>query len=254
MYTIKELYEFINSRAPIESKLDFDNVGLLAGSKEWQTDRVLLALDVTTPVIEEAAELKAGLIVSHHPIAFSFKKANDDTIEGKKLLKLLENKIAAVCMHTNLDAADGGVNDALGLVMGIKDAVPFEKDRTARIGWLPEPTPVPELLPKLKAALKTKGLRYYDSGRPAYRVGFGSGSCGDHFMDAVEAGCDTYITADVKYDLFLAAQELGVNLIDGDHFCTENVVLPVLEGWLKEAFPGLELIISKKHKQIVEFY
>jgi dinuclear metal center YbgI/SA1388 family protein len=254
MYTIKELYEFINSKAPIETKLDFDNVGLLAGSREWQTDRVLLALDVTTPVIEEARELGAGLIVAHHPLAFSFKKANDDTIGGKKLVKLLENKIAAVCMHTNLDAADGGVNDALGLVMGIVDAVAFEKDRTARIGCLPAPTPLAELVPRLKTALKTKGIRYYDCGKPAYRVGFGSGSCGDHFMDAVEAGCDTYITADVKYDLFLDAQELGINLIDGDHFCTENVIIPVLEGWLKEAFPGLEVIISKRHKQIVEFY
>jgi putative NIF3 family GTP cyclohydrolase 1 type 2 len=157
-------------------------------------------------------------------------------------------------MHTNLDAVDGGVNDALAGVLGVVDAVPFEKERTARIGRFPEPVSVTELLPRLKAALKTNGLRYYDCRRPCSRVAFGSGACGDHFLEAVQAGCDTYITADVKYDLFLMAQELGVNLIDGDHFCTENVVIPVIEKWLKEAFPELEVIVSKRHRQIVQFY
>jgi len=157
-------------------------------------------------------------------------------------------------MHTNLDAADGGVNDALAEVLGVLDAAPFEKERTARIGRLPEPVALPELLPRLKAALKTGGLRYYDSGRPASRVALGSGSCGDHFMEAVRAGCDTYITADIKYELFLAARELGVNLIDGDHFCTENVIIPVIERWLKAAFPELEVSISARHGQIVRFY
>ncbi len=254
MRTVKEIYELVASKAPVETKLDFDNVGLLAGSLKWETEKVLLALDITSPVIEEAVERGAGVIVAHHPITFGIKKVSDESIEGKKLLKLLENRIAAVCMHTNLDAADGGVNDALAEVLGVAGAETFEKERTARIGFLAQPTPMTELLARLKAALKTKGLRYYDSGRPACRVAFGSGSCGSHFHEAVRAGCDTFITADIKYDLFLDAQELGVNLIDADHFCTENVIMPPLKAWLSEAFPDLEVAISSRHRQIVEFF
>ena len=73
-------------------------------------------------------------------------------------------------------------------------------------------------------------------------------------MKAVAAGCDTYVTADLKYDHFLAAKELGLNLIDADHFCTENVVVPYLQESLKRRFPEIDVQISKVHQQVIQFF
>ena len=71
--------------------------------------------------------------------------------------------------------------------------------------------------------------------------------------EVVRAGCDTFVTADVKYDVFLRAKELGVTLIDAGHFNTENVVIPVLRAWLGAAFPGLKLLISE-HRQTESYF
>lgn len=79
------------------------------------------------------------------------------------------------------------------------------------------------------------------------------GSGGDSIADAVRLGCDTYLTADIKYHQFLEAMELGINLIDGDHFCTENLVIPVLASRLEESFPNTQFIISARHRQIISF-
>ncbi len=73
-------------------------------------------------------------------------------------------------------------------------------------------------------------------------------------MDAVSAGCDTYVTSDIKYNSFLDAKELGINLIDADHFCTENVVVPVLAEKLRAKFPELDVHISGVHRQTVQFF
>jgi len=105
----------------------------------------------------------------------------------------------------------------------------------------------------IKSALDGNGLRYHDAGRPVSRVAVCGGSGGNYLELAAQMGCDTYVTSDVKYDTFLDAKSMGINIIDADHFCTENVVIPVLEGWLKKEFPEIEIIISK-HKQTAQFF
>ena len=80
------------------------------------------------------------------------------------------------------------------------------------------------------------------------------GSGGGNLIGAWRAGCDTYVTADVKYSVFLQARELGINLIDGDHFCTENPVIPVLAERLRSVFPEPVFLISSRHDQTARFY
>ena len=96
-------------------------------------------------------------------------------------------------------------------------------------------------------------LRYYDSGRQVSKLAVMGGSGGDSLETAYRLGCDTYLTADIKYHQFLEAQELGINLIDGDHFCTENLVIPVLAQRLRAAFPETKFTISKRHHQVIRF-
>ena len=116
------------------------------------------------------------------------------------------------------------------------------------------PIDLTSFLTEIKASLHCSGLRYYDAGRPVHKVAVCGGSGGSDTALAHAAGCDTYVTADVKYDHLLEAKHLGINLIDADHFCTENVVVPVLMRWINEAFPAVEAVISEAHAQTAQFF
>ncbi len=254
--TVKDIFDSLNRRAPVEMKMDFDNVGHLAGRSGAEVSTVLVALDITDEVIREAAGLGVELIVSHHPLIFgSIKSATDSDLTGRKVVELLSRGIAAICMHTNLDAARDGVNDALAAALGAKVCgLLNESEGISRWAELEAELPFSEFLRRTKAALGANGLRYSGPGRPVRRIGLcGGAGAGDMFA-AFERGCDTYVTADVKHHEFIAANELGINLIDGGHFPTENVVIPVLAGWLREDFPSLSVFVSSSCRQPEVFY
>lgn len=253
MPTVGMILECLTRLAPTEYKLDFDNIGLLVGSSHWAVHSVMLSLDITGPVIREAAEQGAQLVLSHHPLFFDLRSASSQTPQGQKVVDLLSNRIAAICMHTNLDAADGGVNDALAARLGVLGAKPFEAEHICRIGRLKSPMSLPSFLKLTKERLGCNGLRYVSGDRTVEMVAVGGGSCGSMLEEAAEAGCDTFVTADVKYDVFLRAKELGLNLVDAGHYNTENVVLPVLRDWLKSAFPELKILLSA-HRQTEQYY
>lgn len=255
MTRVSDIMSFLEEKAPCGLKLDFDNVGHLVGRADREVTKILTALDITDEVIEEAMELGAELIVSHHPLIFgAIKSVTDGTWTGRRVLSLAENRIAAICMHTNLDAAQGGVNDVLMETLGGKVLETLDPvSGIGRIGELTETVSFEEFLAHTKTALGSNGLRYHDAGRPVRKIACCGGSGGGDIALAHEAGCDCYVTADVKYDQFLEAKYLGISLIDGDHFCTENVVVPILEAWLKEGFPAVEVFVSQKHGQTAQF-
>lgn len=254
MPDVGDILAFLDEKAPMAQKLDFDNVGLLVGHADRTVSRVLVSLDITAPVIREAQAAGAELIVSHHPLFFALKAVSDATLAGSLALSLAEKGIAAICMHTNLDAARGGVNDALMAVLGgTVTGILEEETGIGRVGSLAAPMAFSDFLPFVKRQLHSTGLRYHDAGRPVERLAVSGGSGGGEIGLAADAGCDTYVTADVKYNQFLEAVHRGINLIDADHFCTENVVVPVLEGWLRNKFPGLDVRISQAHHQTAQF-
>lgn len=254
MITVNDVLTFLTKKAPVELALGFDNVGLLVGRRNKTLDRVLVSLDITDEVIQEAINMSADLIVSHHPLFFELKTVSDQSWTAERALTLAENGIAAICMHTNLDAAEGGVNDALIAALGAHYTEVLDPEsRIGRIGSLSAAITLDEFLTRVKFALKGNGLRYHDAGKPVHRIAVCGGSGGSDIPLAYNAGCDTYVTADVKYDQFLEAKHLGINLIDADHFCTENVVVPVLCDWITEAFPVLDIQISRIHGQTAQF-
>ena len=261
MIKVNEVLRALEILAPPERKMDFDNVGLLVGWGDRPACRILTALDITDEVISEAAELSVDLIVTHHPVIFNaLKTVTDNDVTGSHLIRLIENGISVISMHTNLDAADHGVNDALARRIGLKDITLLTVDGTdsdgveyccGRVGTTEAPMSIREYLPFLRRSLNVDGLRYCDAGVPVSRVAVVGGSGGGYLSAAVKAGCDTLITADVKYDVFLAARESAINIIDADHFCTENTVIPVVTEYLEKQFPQLSVITSERHRQIV---
>ena len=123
-----------------------------------------------------------------------------------------------------------------------------------RVGKLPNPMTMAEFLPYVAGRLHANGLRYVDGGLPVERIAVCGGSGGNMLELAAAKGCDTFVTADVKYNRFLAAKELGINLIDADHFCTENVVIPVLQEKLQRQFPDVTFTVSQVLHQTAQTY
>lgn len=264
MTKVRDIYEFLNTLAPVSMKMDFDNVGLLVGNHGSEVEKCMLALDITCEVIQEAKSIGAELIVSHHPLIFgAIKSVTADDLTGGKIIELIKNDISAICMHTNLDIAQGGVNDALMSTLGADVSGFLEPSGTdamgnevgcGRIGELKNEIDFAEFLCTCKRALNVGGLRYYDAGKKVKKLAAMGGAGGSCIALAKAMGCDTYVTSDIKYNGFLDAKELRINLIDADHFCTENVIIPVLAQKLREEFNETEFIISAVHKQTVRFF
>ncbi|MCI9587440.1 MAG: Nif3-like dinuclear metal center hexameric protein [Oscillospiraceae bacterium] len=255
MVTVGEIEHFLYALAPRPLVQSWDNVGLLVGRPDREVKRILVSLDVTEAVAEEAQRWGAELIVAHHPVIFGgVKSLTDRDPAGRTLLYLVEHGLAAICMHTNLDAAAGGVNDLLAGALGLVDAAPVVENGIERVGVLPNSLPLPDFLARIKEALRPNGIRFVEGGRPVHCVAVGGGACGDFFPRVAALGCDTFVTADVKYHQFLDAQALGLSLIDAGHFPTENLVCPELLAALGQQFPELELRQSGCHGEVIQYY
>ena len=260
---VKDIIAHLETLAPGSTAESWDNVGLLCGSGDLPVTKILVALDPFLAVCQEAAELGADLIVTHHPLIFSpLKSITDQTSTGRCIRTLIANGIAAVNAHTNLDVAPGGVNDVLARVLGLEDVqvlFPTGTDRSSNpVGLLRagivEAQSLSDFLARVKENLHCPGLRYCDGGKPVRRVAVGGGACASELTQAAQAGCDTFVTADVKYNQFWDAQDLGINLIDAGHFYTENPVVAVLAENLAAAFPEIPVFISKKHRDCMKFF
>ena len=263
MTCVSDILKYIETLAPRSMKMDWDNVGLLCGSKSAPVTKVLVALDPFENVCDEAAAWGAELIVTHHPIIFqAMKSVTDETSIGRGLTTLIRHDISAVNAHTNLDCAPGGVNDVLAQTLGLRNIrviTPSGVDAVGREWGLlrmgeTDAVALSDFLAVVKDKLRCEGLRYVDGGKPVRKVAVGGGACAGGLVEAFDAGCDTFVTADIKYNQFWDAHDLGLNLIDAGHFHTENPIVTVLAEKIAAAFPHIDVQISKTHRDCMKFY
>ncbi len=257
MATAAEIERKLYDWAPKELAYDWDNVGLLVGDGAQEVRRVLVALDITQAVADEAVRIGAQLIVAHHPVMnctwHAVQTLREDDAQGKLLRTLVREDISAICMHTNLDAADGGVNDKLAEKLGVEVISALGEDKIGRIGTLSCELPLEVFLQNVVKLLGSNGVRYIDGGKPVKKVAVGGGACREYIPTAIALGCDTFVTSDLKYNDFLDTK--GLNLIDAGHFPTENVVVPALVSYLEAAFPALEIVQSTAHdREVIQYY
>ena len=263
MNTVADILELVEDLAPRYMKMDWDNVGLLCGSRKTEVSKILVALDPFEAVCREAVQWGAEVIVTHHPLIFHpLKAVTDETEVGRCIQLLCANGISAINAHTNLDCAPEGVNFRLAQQLELSDIQVIEPNGTdeqgrpwglLRSGYV-QRQPLEAFLTTVKKRLACEGLRYVDGGKPVQKVAVGGGACASMLLDAVRAGCDTFVTADVKYNGFFDARALGINLIDAGHFHTENPVVPLLAEKLAAAFPEIQVKLSEIHHDCMKYY
>lgn len=219
MLTVQNVYDFINARAPFETQLPFDNSGLLLGRPDAPVTGIHVALDVTEPVIDEAVALGANLLVTHHPLMFSpVKRLVETDYEARLLCRLIRSGISLIAAHTNLDAAPGGMNDALAAALSLTDVT---GEGFLRVGTLPCPMTAAEFAAHAGRCLGDAVRLMGDASARVTRLGLCSGSGGDEWPAAAEMGADAFLTGEMKHHLALAAAARGVAVFEAGHHATE---------------------------------
>lgn len=249
---IRTIYDAMARLAPPELAESWDNPGLLVDCGR-PVERALTALDITPEVVAEAQRLGCGVIVAHHPVIFSPLKR----LDGRDLpFLLVQAGISAICMHTNFDAAEGGVNDTLAGILGMTDTTPIANG-CGRVGAI-EPCTVPAL-----AALAAERLggfcvpplagpavqvKYADNGRPVRRLAVISGSGGSLLEEALAAGADCLLTGEASHHHAIDAARLGLGLVAAGHYATEYPAAAALAARLQQAVPGLAVFASRENR------
>ena len=245
---IKEILDFLNGIAPMETAEHYDNVGLLVGNPEDAVKGILVSLDCFDEVIDRAEDLGANLIVTHHPIIFNPLKT---VLNDSLIYKLISKNISVISMHTNLDIAEGGVNDVLCEAIGLYDVrtVAAHDGFLLRVGELDGAEDPYSFARHLKEVLGGT-VKYVVGNRDIKTVMVCSGSGSGVTFDAIAQGVDAFVTAEVKHSHFIAAAGAGLSLFDAGHFNTENVIVASLSRDISGAFP--EIPVNECHFSKIE--
>lgn len=236
---VYDIYDFLDEKYDFSSALPYDNVGLLVGDGREKVNGVLVCLDLTDEAISEAVKIGANLIVTHHPVIFDPLK---NVTEQSLVYRLIRNGISVISAHTNLDQADGGVNDELAAAIGLSNVekIADSEGFLYRIGEFDEPLTSEELA-KLVGEKLSVPVKYVGESSFIKRVAVCGGSGGSMLNDVLNSGVDAYVTADIKHNVFMDAHALGFTLIDAGHFNTEDVIVDVLGQEISKAFSDIEL-------------
>lgn len=252
MTRVCDITEYLTSLYPPELAEDFDNVGLLAGDSIHSVKKVFVTLDADAGQIAEAIRLNADMIVTHHPLLFSpLKRVTDENI-----ISLIKNNISVFSAHTNLDSAPGGVNDSLAKLIGLTDTqrVTMPDCKLTGVVGKTNETNLKDFIDKVKTALGTDNVRYTgDLNDAVSKVGVIGGSAAEFFDAMKDCGCDTFLTADLKYHQAQNACAAGINIIDAGHFETENHVCSVLGEVLKKRFTDIEVFVSERKTSYIKY-
>lgn len=249
---VQQVLEILEQIAPPELACSWDNVGLLVDAGRPVTS-IMTALDITADVVRDAAESGCELIVSHHPVIFDpLRRVTAEDVPAM----LLQNGISAICMHTNLDAAAGGVNEVLAGIFGMQDPEPFAGG-CGRVGSI-EPITVPQLARKAQQELAARcnapdagpavQVKFADTGKPVQRLAVISGAGGSLFAEALAVGADCLLTGEANHHHACDAKRLGLSLIAAGHYATEFPVTAAVAEKLRAALPGVEVLVSTVNK------
>lgn len=264
--TIEHILNILNDIAPFRLAEEWDNVGLLIGAPGTPVTGILIGLDPTASLLDEATSLGANLVVTHHPLIFQAVKAvRTDQPAGALIAKAITAGIGIIACHTNLDVVTDGVSHALAHALGLAGLTPLTATPGAvdhgfgRIGTLAAPQSGHAFLAELCRVLAVPALAVAgplpDS---IQRVAVCGGSASELATQAQASGAEIFVTAEVKHHIARWAEEAGFCVVDGGHFATERLVCSPLAGRLAATLAGQEIPIpvhvTDRQKNPFSFY
>ena len=247
MPKLNEIVTALDEAYPFEGACSYDNVGLLVGRRDKEIKRVLVALDVTSAVIEEAKSLGADLILSHHPVIFrELKRITEDSYTGGLVLELIEKGLAAVALHTNFDRAEKGNNDALASALGATEYERLEEGFAAAFD-LPQEVSFDDFAFSVRERLGDSVIRTIGGG-PVKKVVTACGAgISEELIFLAKQRDAVIVTGDVKHNYATMARDLGVRLVETTHYGSEWVFTDRIANFLTEHFDTLEVFVSQKN-------
>jgi len=254
--TVQDFLDILQRITPENLAEDWDNVGLLVGEPQRAVHRILLALDPTCSLLDQARAGGYDLVLTHHPVIFRPLKAlRTDAPIGKFLATAIRDQISVVACHTNLDSIPGGVSDHLAQALGLEDCKPLVSSSMGcdlncgigRLGVYATPLSVEAFLGRLRQVCTPPWM--LEAGpRPEQvaTVAVCGGSCSDLAETALRQGADVFVTAEIKHSVARWAEEAGLWLLDAGHFATENPAMSFFGDRLRQeaALRGWDLVID----------
>ncbi|HZJ57823.1 MAG TPA: Nif3-like dinuclear metal center hexameric protein [Clostridia bacterium] len=264
--TVGRIAQMMEEIAPTRWAEEWDNVGLLLGREDSRVEKVMVVLDISPTVVEEAVEKKIDMIIAHHPLIFSpLKRITDGSLEGRLILSLVSHNIAVYCAHTNLDMTAGGVDDTLARLLGLKDINYLDpntmqthsKPGFGRWGKLEFPVNLMDFIKSVGKILNTASLDLIKGtgdikDKLIHIVALCAGSGADYMKYAQNIGADLFLTGEIKYHDALMAYWLGIDVLAAGHFYTEIPMVKQLINRLQMIMDSLqykvEIIESKMQR------
>lgn len=249
MARVQDIYDVINAVAPFSTAMSFDNAGLLVGDGNQLVSRALIALDITEQVVEEAAAMNAGLIISHHPVIFHPVKS----LGARDVPYLLaRHGISALCCHTNLDLSPVcGVNVALASKLGLRNIRAedvFGEDCVLFSGELEGELAPEEFARLVKERLQAGAVQLIPGKCPVHKVFLCSGEGGEYVHFAACRGAEAYLTGEMQHHEALDAARTGVTCVVAGHYETEKPFGEFLASYLKKRIPDTAFLLSKAER------
>jgi len=274
---LKEIVAFLEESIPLALQEPYDNCGLILGSLDQNLDKALISLDITDEVLEEAIETGSSLIISHHPMIFKgFKNLDSGLLSHRLILKAIQNNLAIYALHTNLDKIYGGVSFQLGEILGLKkleflfamnpghstpnlmdpeNPYPIHKNLSGLgiTGIYDPPISWEAFCSLLKEKLSVQVIRHtVPIPDKISKVGLCGGSGSEFIGEAMNQGCQVYLTADIKYHQFFL-EKPGLILVDIGHYETEQFSPQLIRNIISKKFPTFALSLTKKNTNPIHY-
>ena len=241
----QDILDKIEARYPRKYACDWDNVGLLAGSREREVDTVYIALDATDEVVDAASECGAQLLLTHHPMIFGgLKSVTTDDYVGERLIRLIRNDISYYAMHTNYDVM--GMAELAADMLDLKDRRVLEEvldgEGIGRVGDLPRSMTLEECANFVKGRFRLPNVKIFgEPEKQVQRAAICPGSGKSEAKPALSMGAEVYITGDIDHHTGIDMADCGMAIIDAGHYGVEHIYIADMEQFLKENCPELRV-------------
>ena len=257
----KEIASIVEEYAPLSFQEAWDNSGFCVGDPEQEVTGVLIALDCTPDLVEEAVQAGLNMIVTHHPLIFGgVKQITPDNSIGKTIIKAIKNDVVLYSAHTNADKTKDGVSWQVAEKLNLKNTKVLSPDFALEegvglgvVGELPASVDVHDFIDIVKHRLSLDCIR--TSGlvdKAIYRVAICGGSGKSLIREAIKSGADVYISGDISYHDFFC--EKGFMIFDIGHYESEIEIVKKINALIQKKLPNFAVRITSRNNNPIQYH